>query len=237
MAHKPIVLGHRGWPQECPENTLASMAAAVELGCEAVELDLHLSADGRVVVMHDAEVERTTDGTGCIHEMTLAEIKRLDAGSWFGARFRGERVPTLEELLEVVPHEVELYAEVKDGRPAMVPALLPLLAPRGEAAVVHSFDAQFIERLRQAAPSMRTGLLGNVTKLDMLAEARRLGCRGIHPCVEGLTREAVAAWQAEGFTVMVWTARNEAECRQILELAPDVIGTDCPDVLLAMRDA
>ena len=236
MATRPIVLGHRGWRAAYPENTLAGIAAAIELGCEAVEFDLHLTADGRIVVIHDEDADRTTDGAGSVQQMTLAEVQRLDAGSWLGERFAGARVPTLEELLAIVPPHVELYAEVKDGRPAMVEALLPMVAPRGEAAVVHSFGRAFLDTFRAAAPLMRMGLLGNVTKLDMLAEARRLGSQGIHPCVEGLSREAVAAWQAEGFTVMVWTARDEAECREALALAPDAIGTDCPDILLRLRD-
>jgi len=237
MARRPVVIGHRGWLQKYPENTLVSLTAAVELGCEALEFDLHLSRDGHVVVMHDATVDRTTDGAGRIGEMTLAELKRLDAGSWLDASFAGERVPTLEEVLAAVPPEILLYAEVKDGRPEMVDALLPLLAPRGEAAIVHSFDAEFLAAFRRAAPWMRTGLLGNVTKQDLLAEARGLGCWGIHPCIEGLTRERVAAWQAEGFAVMVWTVRDEADARAALGLEPDAIGADCPDVVLKMRDA
>lgn len=237
MAKWPMVLGHRGWRAQYPENTLAGIRAAVDLGCEAVEFDVHLTADGRVVVIHDETADRTTDGTGCVHEMTLAAVKRLDAGSWFAPRFAGERVPTLEEVLGVVPPEVEVYVEVKDGRPAMVDALLPLVLPRGSEAVVHSFDAAFMARLRQSAPALRTGLLGVLSKTDLLAEARRLGVQGIHACAEGLTRETVAAWRAEGFTIMVWAARDAAECRQLLALEPDVIGTDCPDVLLKMRDA
>lgn len=141
MARRPLVLGHRGWRDACPENTLAGVRAAVAVGCEGVERDLHLSADGHVVVLHDADVDRTTDATGCVHAMTL----------------------------------------------------------------------------------------------DLLAEARRLGCQGIHALAEGLSRETVAAWQAEGFTVMIWTARDDAECRAMIEAEPDVIGTDCPDVLLRVR--
>jgi hypothetical protein len=81
---------------------------------------------------------------------------------------------------------------------------------------------------------VRTGLLGNVKKLDLLAEARRLGCWGIHPCMDGLTPEMVAAWQAEGFTVMAWAVRDEADARRGIELAPFALGADCPDVLLRL---
>ena len=234
MATPPLVVGHRGWMDTYPENTLASLRAGVELGCDAIEFDLHLSRDGRVVVIHDPTVSRTTNGRGSVHDKTLAELKRLDAGSWFDPRFRGERIPTLEEALGVAPRNVVLYAEVKDCRPQMVERLVPLVRPLADQVVVHSFDADFIERFRKAVPSVRTGLLGHVDKADLLAEARRIGCHGIHPCMENLTRETVAAWQAAGFSVLVWTVHNEADARQAMTLGPDAIGANCPDVLLRL---
>jgi len=237
MAVRPIVIGHRGWPQRYPENTLVSFEAALELGCEALECDLHLSRDGHVMVMHDADVSRTTDGEGRIQDKTLAEMKQLDAGSWLDAKFAGERVPTYEEMLAVVPADVPIYAEVKDGRPEMVDKLLPLVAPRAATTIVHSFHSDFLEAFHRAAPSFRTGLLGNASKLDMAAEARRLGCTGIHPCIEGVTREVVAGWQAEGFEIMMWTVGDEASCRQFLALEAESIAADCPDLLLRLRGA
>jgi glycerophosphoryl diester phosphodiesterase len=217
-----------------PENTLASLRAAIELGCDAVEFDLHLSRDGRIVVIHDDALNRTTNGQGSVRERTLAELRRLDAGSWFDPRFRGERIPTLEEVLDLAPKDVGLYAEVKDGRPPMLERLVPLVLPRAESVVVHSFDAGFLEEFHRAVPHVRTGLLGHADKLDMLAEARRLGCRGIHPCMEGLTAEMVGDWQQAGFEVMVWTVKDEADARHALALRPDAIGVNCPDVLLRL---
>jgi len=234
MANQPLVVGHRGWLAKYPENTLVSLRAALDLGVDALEFDLHLSRDGHVVVVHDATLERTTDGTGRVSDHTLAELRRLDAGGWRGREFRGERIPTLEEVLDLAPPGVLLYAEVKDCRPEMAETLVPLVAPLGDAVVVHSFGADFLEGFRRAAPAVRTGLLGNVKKLDLLAEARRLGCWGIHPCMDGLTPERVAAWQAEGFTVMAWTVRDEADARRGIELAPFALGADCPDVVLRL---
>jgi glycerophosphoryl diester phosphodiesterase len=234
MANPPWVVGHRGWLDKYPENTLASLRAAIELGCDAIEFDLHLSRDGRVVVLHDPTVNRTTNGQGSVRDKTLAELERLDAGSWFAPRFRGERIPTLEEVLSLAPSTVVLYAEVKDCRPQMVERLVPLVRPLADQVVVHSFDAGFLEAFRTAAPSMRTGLLGRPEEVDLLAEARRLGCRGIHPCMETLSRERVAAWQKEGFSVLVWTVHDEADARRAMALGPDAIGANCPDVLLRL---
>jgi len=234
MAATPLVVGHRGWRDRFPENTLASLRAALDLGVDALEFDLHLSRDGHVVVIHDATLDGTTDALGPVQAWPLAELRQLDAGGWFAPQFAGERIPTLEEVLELAPPGVLLYAEVKDGRPEMVERLVPLVLPRADSIVVHSFDAHFLEAFRSAAPSVRIGLLGNVNKLDMGAEARRLGCWGIHPCMDGLTRDQVAAWHAEGFTVMCWTVRDEADARRALALAPYAIGADCPDLLLRL---
>jgi glycerophosphoryl diester phosphodiesterase len=96
------IIGHRGAPRETPENTLASFRRAFELGADAIELDVRLSRDGAPIVMHDATLERTTDGADSVSQRTLAQLKRLDAGSWFDPKFRGERIPTLEEALALV---------------------------------------------------------------------------------------------------------------------------------------
>ncbi|NQT88504.1 glycerophosphodiester phosphodiesterase [bacterium] len=234
MKPRPWVMGHRGWRDRVPENTLPSFEAALALGCDALELDVHLSRDGEVVVIHDETVDRTTDGEGCVHDFSVADLQRLDAGSWFGEEFAGLRIPTLRQVVERVPPDLPLFVEVKDGRPAIIEPLLALVELRADSTIVHSFDREFLEVFRRAAPAMATGVLGNVTKQDMRAEAERLGCRWIHPCMEGLTPETVAAWRAEGFGVMTWTVRDSADARRAVELGVDVIGADCPDVLLRL---
>jgi glycerophosphoryl diester phosphodiesterase len=226
-------MGHRGWRDRYPENTLVSFEAALSLGCEALELDLHLCRDGEIVVIHDETVDRTTNGEGSVHRMSLAELQALDAGSWFAREFACARIPTLREVLERIPSDLPLFAEVKDDRDAMIAPLIALLADRADSTIVHSFDSGFLMRFGHAAHQMTTGLLGNVTELDMLSEAARLGCSWIHPCMEGLTRETVGAWQADGFRVMTWTVRDADEARIAVALGVDVIGADCPDVLLA----
>src|SRR5713226_3973035 len=109
-----LVIGHRGASGHAPENTLASFKKAVALGATFIETDLHLSRDARLVAIHDATVNRTTNGQGVVHDMTLAELRRLDAGSWFGSEFAGERIPMLEELLEFSKkNDVVFYMELK----------------------------------------------------------------------------------------------------------------------------
>jgi glycerophosphoryl diester phosphodiesterase len=106
-------IGHRGAAAVAPENTIASFRRAVELGAQAVELDVQRTKDGHLVVMHDDTVDRTTDGTGHVAELTLARIRRLDAGSWNGTAFAGERVPTLDELGDALRPEILLFVEIK----------------------------------------------------------------------------------------------------------------------------
>src|SRR5512136_1133404 len=108
-------VGHRGARGHAPENTLASFDLAVEMGVSAVETDLHLSKDGEVVLIHDHTVDRTTDGHGFVKDMTLRELKQLDAGSWYDARFAGEQIPTLSELLDWARGRVGVAIEIKNG--------------------------------------------------------------------------------------------------------------------------
>ena len=106
-------IAHRGASGLAPENTLASVKRALEIGVDLVEIDIHLTADGHPVVIHDRMVERTTDGTGLISTMTLAQVKELDAGSWFGAEFRGEQIPTLEEVMLICRRKALVLVETK----------------------------------------------------------------------------------------------------------------------------
>src|SRR3989440_12125231 len=141
-----LVIAHRGASGNAPENTLAAFREAVALGATFIETDLQLSRDARFVAIHDATVNRTTNGQGAVHDMTLADLRRLDAGSWFGSEFAGERIPTLEEILEFSKKkDVVFYLEIKTGSAwGGEHALIGALRDSGEItrAVVISFDAE-----------------------------------------------------------------------------------------------
>ena len=110
-----VNVAHRGASGNYPENTLIAFQKALEIGVDEIELDLHMTKDDHLIVMHDSTVDRTTNGTGAIAELTLTEIKALDAGSAFGEQFRGERVPTWEEALDLVQGKVRLNVHLKEG--------------------------------------------------------------------------------------------------------------------------
>jgi len=144
-----LVIAHRGASGHAPENTLAAFKRALTLGATFIETDLQLSRDSRFVAIHDDTVNRTTNGQGKVHDLSLADLRRLDAGSWFGSEFTGERIPTLEEILEFSrKHDVVFYLELKpSGSWGGEHALVGALRSSGEIArtIVISFDAGILE--------------------------------------------------------------------------------------------
>src|SRR5256885_9558949 len=153
-----LVIAHRGASGNAPENTMAAFKKAVALGANFIETDLQLSRDARLVAIHDATVNRTTNGQGTVHDMTLTELRRLDAGSGFGSEFAGERIPTLDEILAFSKkHDVVFYLEIKPGGSwGGAHALIGALRESGEIprAVVISFDAAIVLSLRKIEPTL-----------------------------------------------------------------------------------
>ncbi len=159
----PLLVGHRGAKAVAPENTMASFRRAWRDGADAIEMDVRLTADGAVVVIHDETVDRTTDGHGAVVEMSLEELRRLDAGSWFAPEYAGERIPTLEEVVAWARGRIAMLVELKYPnrrfRPDLVPAVLPLIEPMGEDVAVISFESAAIEQVRREAPALPAGVM------------------------------------------------------------------------------
>src|ERR1700681_951143 len=158
-----FIIGHRGASGHAPENTLAAFKRALAQGATFIETDLQLSRDSRFVAIHDDTVNRTTNGQGKVHDLSLAELRRLDAGSWFGSEFTGERIPTLEEILEFSKkHDVVFYLELKpSGSWGGEHTLVAALRESGEIprTVVISFDIAILASLRKLEPTLMTGVL------------------------------------------------------------------------------
>ncbi|MDI3299696.1 MAG: glycerophosphodiester phosphodiesterase family protein [Bacillota bacterium] len=219
------VIAHRGFSGRFPENTLRAFRAAEELGADMVECDVHASRDGRLVVIHDATLERTTDGTGRVRERTLEELKRCDAGE-------GERIPTLEEVLAAVslPVVVELKA------PDALPPLIELL--RRQPELVErlwpiSFLHPLIRALSEAVPGVTAGVLYAGSPVEPWALAERAGAKILLPALETATREEVEEAHAHGLHLAVWTADSEEQFRYAREIGVDGVATNHPDRLLA----
>jgi glycerophosphoryl diester phosphodiesterase len=232
-----LLIAHRGASGHAPENTLAAFKKAVSLGATFIETDLQLTRDARLVAIHDDTVNRTTNGKGAVHDMTLADLRRLDAGSWFGSEFAGERIPTLDEVLDFAKkYDVIFYLEMKPGGSfGGEHALIGALRGSGQIArtIVISFDAAILANVRKIEPTLMTGLLydGQIEKpLDRALQvgARQLAIRGdlVNPGLLTAARE-------KDLQVVCWTVNHSAHMRLLMDAGVDGIMSDYPDRLIA----
>jgi len=237
---RPFVLGHRGASHAAPQNTLAAFRKAVEAGADGVELDVHLSLDGVPVVIHDDNVDSTTDGKGPVREMTLAQLKTLDAGARFDARFAGERIPTLEEVLIAVGAQLLINIELKaDQTAALVPAVVDLIQRMGMASRVwfSSFKPYALYRARALAPEIPCGLLYGPLNPGTLLLRPFTPHEALHPYKDMLTERLVRHTHQRGRRVFTWTLDDPAVAQQFAAWGVDGIITNEPEnILAALRD-
>lgn len=230
----PLIIGHRGAAGEAPENTLASFRLALEQGADALELDVHMSADGDIIVCHDATVNRTTDGQGAIDRMSTAELRQLDAGRWFHERFAGERLPLLEEVFQLVPDNMMINVEIKcPYSTRLEERLLGLLREYGrmETVVLSSFSHRILGRLQAAEPELRVGLLYSADVAfphRKLAELSGMNVYSLHPSYRLIGPEDVADSTAHGLQVYVYTVNDERSQLAAREAGVSGIITDYP---------
>ena len=251
---RPLVMAHRGGRGLWPENTLYAFERAVELGVDVLEMDIHTTADGVPVVMHDDTVDRTTDGSGPIHSFTLEELKGLDAGyDWssddgqtFPYRDQGITVPTLEEVFTAFP-DVSLNIEIKQEEPSMVAPFCQLIRDHdlGDHVLVASFHEETIDEFRATCPEIATaagtsemvtlfvlsrifleGTYGAPAKAAQVPEYRS----GLHV----LAPRFVDAAHNRNLEVHAWTINEEEDLQRMIALGVDGIITDYPDRLLAL---
>lgn len=243
-----LVIAHRGGATLAPENTLAAFRNAIALGADMIEIDVHLTRDGHVVVIHDNTVDRTTDGHGRIADLTLAEIKELDAGKKFSEKFAGEKVPTLEETMETLNGKAQLLIEIKKDHDSLYPGLEEKVVDlihrydAGKWTIVQSFNKHSVEKVQKADPSLRTFyLLGHNFSAfyDSIAENIRNDKKlppsftGIAPHYSVLDAGRVDTLHRAGYLVYAWTVKPE-EMERIISMKVDGIITNDPDKLIAL---
>lgn len=234
-----LIIGHRGASGHAPENTLAAFKRAVSLGATFIETDLQLSRDARFVAIHDDTVNRTTNGQGKVHDQTLTELRRLDAGSWFGSEFAGERIPTLEEILEFSKkNDVVFYLELKpSGSWGGEHALIGALRESGEVArvVVISFDPATLANLRKIEPTLMTGVLFDGQLADPLKAALDAGTRQVVVRGDLITPLLISEAHKRDLQVVCWTINHPAHIRLLCAADVDGIMSDYPDRVLAAQ--
>ena len=228
------MIAHRGASGTCPENTLAAFRRAEALGAHMIELDVQLTRDRELVVIHDWTLERTTDGRGPVRDHRLAELERLDAGGWFAPAFRGERIPTLAQVLGAValPVNVELKPAGDEGLDECALAVASAADALGRI-VFSSFDPTILERLRARSPEATLAVLWEEAPLpEALAFAGRVGARALHLRKDAATPAAIAAAARAGLPVRVWTANDPAEIRALVVAGVEAVFTDFPERFL-----
>ncbi|MCE9604206.1 MAG: glycerophosphodiester phosphodiesterase [Planctomycetia bacterium] len=237
---KTLVIAHRGLPEAAPENSLPGFAAALDHKPDFVELDYRHSSDGVLTVIHDEKLDRTTnsrtrfgqDGTP-IGRKTAAELRELDAGTWFSPKFAGTRLPTLSEAIDLVCPKAGLMIERKDGDAA---ALVKLLNEKKvlDRVIVQAFDWSFIAEVRKLEPNLPTGLLGE-RELDAekLAKIREIAPRVIGWNQRDLDAAGIRAAHELGVKVWSWTVNEPARARELVAAGLDGLITNRADAARA----
>jgi len=225
--------GHRGNAAECPENTLASFQSAIDLGVDVIECDVHLSEDGGLPVIHDHLLDRTTNGSGLVRDQTMAELKRLDAGSWKEPRFAGERIPSIGEVLDLARGKVGVAIEIKN---------LPLPYAGIEEAVVRAvknadmvadvvviaFDHRCLKRIGEMEPEILTGVLEASRPVDVLRVMDDAQADVFCPHWASIEPETAAELHAAGKLIGVWTVDDAFALTWSKALPANAIYTNKP---------
>lgn len=241
--HTPIILAHRGASAYAPENTLSAFRLAMDQGADGVELDVTLSADGVPVIIHDDSLNRTTSGQGPVSQHSLAKLKALDAGysSHFGARFSGERIPTLEEAFASLPAPAIINVELKRDRSAgkelarRVVALIHQHA-LADRVLISSFQFSSLRQVKALDAALPVGLLYD----SALAGPRLARClagslahEAHHPSFDRLNQAGIAWYHAQGWRVNTWTVNDEADLKRLAAAGVDGLITNRPDAAAA----
>ena len=243
MATPPLVIAHRGDSGHRPENTLAALAGALEVGAALVEIDVQLTADGHVIVIHDPTLDRTTTGRGDVRRLTLAEVRAVSAGypDRFGNAYAGERVPHFAEALALLRGRATVLVELKTesvtddaegGLEARVVEELRRAGMGGEVALI-SFDQRAVLRLQALAPEMTRGrLFGQTTADEVVAHAREAACALVMPHKSQLTDALAERVHAAGLRLATWVVDEPEELKALARFGLYGVGSNRPGVLL-----
>lgn len=237
-----INFGHRGAAGHRPENTMISFRYALELGATGIETDVQMTRDGHLVLIHDESLERTTGSSAWVKDVTLEELRQLDAGSWFDEKYRGEQIPTLEELLELVQHTegtVTLNLELKNGLieyPELERKVVDAVRAYGLSGqtVISSFNHYSLVECKALAPEIRTGILYMEGLYEPWHYAKAIGAEALHAFQYAVRPELVAEAQAHGAVYHPFTVNELHEMKALIEAGVAGIITDYPDRLTGL---
>lgn len=232
---RPLVIAHRGASADAPENTIAAFELALHRGADGIQLDVHLSRDDQLVVIHDFTLERTTDGAGPVRGLTVRELKRLDAGGWRGRPFVGQRVQTLQEVLERFRDRTRFWIELKGG-PELYAGIEEQVVSMieiydvVERCLVQSFDRGSLAHIHGMNRDVKLGVLAGREPIEPLLAVPG-AAQAVCPAYDLLDREAVAGIRAAGLECYVWTVNEPAQVDRLIGWGVSGIITDQPGLL------
>ncbi|MDD5066116.1 MAG: glycerophosphodiester phosphodiesterase, partial [bacterium] len=237
-----LILGHRGAMGIAPENTIISFQTALDQKVDIIELDVHLSRDKKLVVIHDEKVDRTTDGTGLVRDMTSRQIKKLDAGIKFSKKFRNARVPFLEEVMELLKgNSVRLNIELKNG-PVFYPGIEEKISRMidqynsYDRTIVSSFDHLSLKRLKELNNRIPTAILYGNNLLNFKKYVRELRVSAVHPHYFWVTPGLIRQMHGMNIAVNTWIINTEKDFIRFSRMGVDAIGTNFPGSFAHFRD-
>jgi glycerophosphoryl diester phosphodiesterase len=232
----PLVTSHAACKGHAPENTLAGIEAALRLGADAIEIDVHCTSDGVPVLIHDETVDRTTDGTGNLHEMPLDVVRTLDAGArQFAPKFHGAKIPTLGEVIDLTKGKALLQIEIKQAGIEEQVADVVRAAEAIAYCESHSFSARVVRTMRGVEPRMAAALLTDGRRVvdwqDFFGFALSLGAQGVSVYYSIATPEIVRQGQRRSLTFMTWTVDGEDDMTTMYDAGVDSICSNFPDLV------
>ncbi|HWE62018.1 MAG TPA: glycerophosphodiester phosphodiesterase family protein [Chloroflexota bacterium] len=243
-ARSPLIGAHRGASGQAPENTMAAFDLAVAQGAELIECDVHCTMDGQLVVHHDFTLARTAQQNLEIGRLTMRELLRMDVGAWRGAGWTGQRIPTLDEVLDRYGARVFLNVEIKvDTRPypGIEEAVVGAIRERqlAQRVIVSSFNGETVARLRAIDPMLCTGLLSDDRPEASLERACQLGANALHLEAGLITAPRLRQAHARGLGLLAWTVDDQVEMVRLVDLGVDAVVSNYPeqlrDVVLSRR--
>jgi glycerophosphoryl diester phosphodiesterase len=233
------IIGHRGAAGLAPENTLEAIRRGLELNVHGIEIDVQLTKDRQVVVIHDFTVDRTSDGSGEVDRLTLEELRRLDFGAKFHPSFKGERIPTLMEVLQTVPTDRLLNVELKQiayRRRGLEEEVAKVIRHFGQHhhIIVSSFDHRGLKTIKELLPEIRIGLLTYHYPVNPRSYLEGLGfpVYSLHPAFELVDREDVKTYLDMGLEVLSYTVNDPQTARELESMGVSGIFSDRPDLFV-----
>lgn len=234
-----IIFAHRGASRQCPENTLSAYERAVKLGAGGIEIDVQLSKDGVPVVIHDRTLKRTTSGKGIVTETNYADLKKLDAGSWFSPKFQQESIPSLEEVLTFASDYPELWLNIelkyyREDDDQLAKTAIPMIKKfrSDKNTLISSFEHERLLEVHKLWSKVETAPLYKGNLHEPWHYAKKLKAKAIHPHFKSIHSSLIKTVQSHGINVRPYTINEEKWLRQFLEWEVDGLMTDVPDLAL-----